>query len=284
MNIFIERYKQMGESISFITPARTIRVNTNKTNATILKKRLGVRRSGVEMNKVSFVKNAFTVKSRFNVVSTPEYLSGYFYIQSAAAQIPVEILNPKGLVLDAFAAPGGKTTQLAEYCDVIAVEQKKERFQALINNLERLGTTNVIAYNMDFRAVKKQFDYILFDVPCSGNFILEGKKWFRNNSLKRIEERSNLQKELLSHAINLLNKGGTLVYSTCSLEPEENEFVLQYALDNFEVKLEKVNSIGDPGLTEVFGKKLDSSMKLCRRLWPHKTNTIGFFIAKLKKC
>jgi tRNA (cytosine40_48-C5)-methyltransferase len=284
MNEFIHRYREMGEEISFVKVLRTIRVNTKKVTAEELEKRLSQRRFGVEMHRVSFVKNAFTVASKFNVVSTPEYLLGQFYIQSAATQIPVEVLNPKGVVLDCFAAPGGKTTQLAEYCDVVAVEQKKERFEALLNNLERLGCDNVIAYNMDMRVVTKKFDYIMFDVPCSGNYILEGRRWFRKNSMKRINERSDLQKELLSHAIGLLNEGGSLLYSTCSLEPEENEFVLQFALDNFNVKLEKIDCVGDPGLTNIFGKKLDKSMKYCRRLWPHKTNTIGFFIARLKKC
>jgi tRNA (cytosine40_48-C5)-methyltransferase len=282
MNIFTKRYEEMGEKISFIKIPRTIRVNTTKISATNLKERL--EKKGIEVEKVPFVKNAFYIRSYFNIVSSPEYLLGLFYIQDAAAQIPVDVLKPKGLVLDGFAAPGGKTTQLAEFCDVIAVEQKKERFTALENNLERLGIRNCIGYQMDFRSVNEKFDYILVDAPCSGNFMLEGKQWFKKNSMRRIEERARLQKELLSHAINLLNKDGVLVYSTCSLEPEEDEFVLQYALDNFNVKLEKIDCIGDPGFTAVFGKKLDKSMTFARRLWPHKTGTIGFFIARLRKC
>ena len=282
MNIFTERYKEMGEDIAFVNIPRTIRVNTKKITASQLKKRLEAR--NVELKKVPFIDNAFYVKSRFNIVSTPEYLLGLFYIQDAATQIPATVLKPKGVVLDGFAAPGGKTTQLAECCDVVAVEQKAERFDALANNLERLGIDNCIAYQMDFRQITKKFDYILLDVPCSGNYALEGKDWFKKNSLKRIEERARLQKELLSHAISLLNKNGVLVYSTCSLEPEEDEFVIQYALDTFDVKLEKIDSVGDSGYTKVFGKNLDSTMKYCRRLWPHKTKTVGFFIARLRKC
>ncbi len=274
MNIFTKRYKQLGEDISFPKLRRTIRVNTRKISPQKLKNRLEKR--GVELEKVPFVKNGFYVKSRFNVVSTPEYLLGLFYIQDAASQLPVEILSPKGLVLDCCAAPGGKTTQLSEHCNVIAIDNKRERFTSLTNNLERLGVDNCIAYLMDFRQVTKKFNYILLDAPCSGNYMLEGKLWFRNNSLKRVQERSNLQKELISHAISLLNKNGTLVYSTCSLEPEEDEEVIQFALDNFPVKLEKIKCIGDPGLTK--------TTKHCRRLWPHKTNTIGFFVAKLRKC
>ena len=110
------------------------------------------------------------------------------------------------------------------------------------------------------------------------------KLWIRKNTMKRVLERAEKQKEYIAHAISLLEKDGVLVYSTCSLEPEENEFVIQYALENFDVKLEKVESIGDQGLTKVFGKNMDPSMKLCKRFWPHKTKTIGFFVARLRKC
>ena len=282
MSPWQKRYEQMGGDIQMFKLNRCIRVNTKKISAEDLKVRLEAK--NVELEKVSFLENAFfVINSRFNLVSSPEYLSGLFYIQAAAAQVPVEVLKPEGLVLDAFAAPGGKTTQLAEACDVVAVDNKRERFEALQNNLERLGVDNCIAYLMDFRAVKKSFKYILLDVPCSGNYMLD-KLWIRKNTMKRVLERAEKQKEYIAHAISLLEKDGVLVYSTCSLEPEENEFVIQYALENFDVKLEKVESIGDQGLTKVFGKNMDPSMKLCKRFWPHKTKTIGFFVARLRKC
>ena len=280
--MFKARYKEMGGDLKVVKLKRCIRVNTKKISPEKLKERLEKKK--VVLEKVPFLKNSFYVmSSRFNLVSCPEYLLGLFYIQEAATQVPVEIMKPKGLVLDACAAPGGKTSQLSEYCDVIAVENKAERLGILENNLERLGVDNCIAYLMDFRAVRKKFDYILLDAPCSGNFMLENN-WLRKNNLRRVQERSELQKELIGHAISLLNKDGVLVYSTCSLEPEEDEFVIQYALDNFDVKLEIINCIGDDGLTNIFGRKLDKNMKYCKRFWPHKTKTIGFFIARLRKC
>ena len=281
MNIFMQRYREMGEIPTFVKSKRAIRVNTNKISLEALQERL--EKKEVAMQRIFFLKNAFWIKAKFNLVSSPEYLLGLFYFQDAAAQIPVEVLNPKGLVLDCCAAPGGKTTQLAEYCTVIAVENNRERFVALENNLERLGIKNVIAYQMDLRDVKKTFDYILLDAPCSGNYALE-ENWMRKNSIKRIHERAERQKELLAHALSLLYKDGVLVYATCSLEPEEDEFVIQFALDHFSVKVEKIDCIGDAGLTNIFGRTLDPSIKNCRRLWPHKTNTIGFFIARLRKC
>jgi len=283
MNIFAERYKKLGNPAKTVEIKQTIRVNTLKTTKEKLIQRLEAR--NIEVEEIPFVKNGlYILSSRFNIVSTPEYAIGLFYIQEAASQLPVEVLNPKKLCLDGCAAPGGKTTQIAEQCDVIAVDIREDRLKALQNNVERLGVKNCSAYAMDFRGVTDKFDYILLDSPCSGNFVLEGKMWFRKQTLKRINERSELQKTLISHAIELLNKDGTLVYSTCSLEPEENEMVIQYALDNHKIRLEKVDCIGDEGLVDVFGVKLDKEIKKCRRLWPWKTNTQGFFIAKIRKC
>jgi len=283
MNIFAERYKKLGEPAKTVETKKAIRVNTSKITKEKLIERLEAR--NIEVEEIPFTKNGlYILKSHFNIVSTPEYVLGLFYIQEAASQLAVEVLNPKGLCLDACAAPGGKTTQIAEQCDVIAVDSREDRLIPFQNNIERMGVKNCAAYNMDFRGVRDKFDYILLDAPCSGNFVTEGKIWFRKQSMKRIYERAELQKQLISHAIELLNKNGTLVYSTCSLEPEENEMIIQYALDYHKIKLEKVNVIGDSGLTDVFGTKLNKEIKKCRRLWPWKTNTQGFFIAKITKC
>ena len=103
-------------------------------------------------------------------------------------------------------------------------------------------------------------------------------------SLVQPENRAKLQKGLVSAAVKVLKPGGTLVYSTCSLEPEEDELVIDWALSNHPLCLQTVDlTIGDPGLTNVHGKELHPDIKKCRRLWPHKTGTQGFFLAKLKK-
>jgi len=206
-----------------------------------------------------------------------------FYIQDAASQIPAGLLNPEGIVLDGFAAPGGKTTQLAESADVLAIDNNPIRMKKLFNNVERLGMKNIVAYTMDFMELRTHFDYILCDMPCSGNYMLESN-WIKKNSQERINERSRIQKQYLSHAISLLNDDGVLLYCTCSLEPEEDEYVIEHALNHHRVCLEPLNTIGDEGLTKVFGETLDTSMKNCRRLWPEKTKTIGFFMARLRKC
>ena len=280
--MFKQKYERMGGSLKKIPLKRCIRVNTTKISPQQLKRRLEKR--GVKLRPIPFVNHGFYVENtRFNLVSCPEYLLGLFYIQDAASQIPAEILKPKTVVLDAFAAPGGKTTQLSEYADVLAIEKNPARMKKLLNNVERLGIGNIIAYTMDFMDVSGQFPYILCDMPCSGNYMLEAN-WIKKNTQKRINGRSNLQKQYLSHALSLLKKNGILLYCTCSLEPEEDEVVIDYALKHHAVCLEPINTIGDDGLINIFGKQLDTSLRYCKRLWPAKTKTIGFFMARLRKC
>lgn len=280
--MFKEKYEKMGGSLTPVNLKRCIRVNTNKILSDDLVKRL--KKRGVKLEKIPYVENGYYINnSRFNLVSSPEYLLGLFYIQDAASQIPAEHLNPKDVVLDAFAAPGGKSIQLSYYADVIAIDNNPTRMKKLFNNVERMGINNLIAYTMDFKELNQSFDYMLCDMPCSGNYTLE-KNWTKKNNQERIEQRSILQKNYLSHAISLLKDDGVLMYCTCSLEPEEDEFVIQHALENHKVVLEPIKTIGDDGLNKIFGKKLDPSMSLCKRLWPFRTQTNGFFMARLRKC
>ena len=278
---FSERYSQMQGSLKPIRIPRCIRTNTQKISSEELYTRLTKR--GVHLKKIPFLTNGFSIHSpRFNLVSTPEYLLGLFYIQDAATQLPAELLKPHSVTLDGFAAPGGKTTHLACYAPVIAIENNLQRLDKLHNNLERLGIQNCITYHMDFLELQQHFSSILLDVPCSGNYMLE-PNWITKNSLTRIQERAQTQKQYLTHALNLLKPKGTLIYCTCSLEPEENEMVLQHALNTHPISLEPINTIGDPGLTHFEKHQFHDSMKHCRRLWPAKTNTIGFFIARMTK-
>jgi 16S rRNA C967 or C1407 C5-methylase (RsmB/RsmF family) len=123
---------------------------------------------------------------------------------------------------------------------------------------------------------------VLLDAPCSGNYAGD-IEWFQNHSLRDIHALANIQRQLLSAGMAVLKKGGTLVYSVCSLEPEECEMIIDWALRELPVQLEPVVTIGEPGLTSAFGQKLSSELSKTRRLWPHKTGTQGFFIAKLRK-
>lgn len=280
MNPFVERYKKMGFEYKPIVLKKSFRVNTSKIQPELLISRL--KKKGIEIEKIPFLKHGYWYESSFSLGASPEYLLGFLQPQEAASQIPVEVLNPKGVVWDMCAAPGSKTSQLAIYAEaVIATDINKDRLFSLNNNLERLSIKNVSTYVLDANKVNKKFDFILLDAPCSGNFLSQ-KDWFIRRTLKDPEKNSELQKELFAVAIKNLNNKGTLVYSTCSLEPEEDELVIDWALNNFKIELEEIDIIGSEGITEFNGKKLNEEIKKCRRIWPDKTQ--GFFIAKIKKC
>lgn len=283
-NEFTARYIELGGRADIFSLPECIRVNPLKITAEELIKRL--KKKGFELEKVKFLENGYYVtKARHAISALPEHLMGYFYIQEAASQIPAEVLNPskEDIVLDACAAPGGKATQLALKAKaVIALESQHNRMPALINNFERMGIKNAILCNTDARTFEPEikFNKILVDAPCSGNYIADNK-WFSKQKLPNFEERAEIQKEILSNVANLLEDKGELVYSTCSLEPEENEMVVDWMVKELGMKVLDINCIGDKGITNPFGKELDKSVEKCRRLWPYKTGTQGFFIAKL---
>ncbi len=285
---FQTRYREIGGDLKPVEIMPTIRINTLLTTAKEIIPRL--EKLGVKLERIPFTKNGYRVlESPFSLGAITEYLLGYYYLQEAAAQLPVDVLDAKStdIVLDMCAAPGGKTTQLAAAMDnkgsIISYELKPHRITGLLVNLERCNVKNTTVIQGDVRKEIKQFSKILLDAPCSGNYLLE-EGWLDKRTLDDIQKSSDIQKRLLQKAIELLAPNGTLVYSTCSLEPEENEMVIDWALENFPVKLQKVSlSVGQPGLTKAFGKQMNPDLALCRRLWPYKTGTEGFFIAKLVK-
>lgn len=294
MNIFLERYKQLGQDINpnQIKVKQAIRINTLKINPEELVERLELER--VQLIKIPFLDNGYWIESsEFSVGAATEHLLGYYYVQETAAQIPVQILDPKedDLVLDMSAAPGGKTTQIAQYMNnkgaVIALDINNMRLISLRNNLERLGVKNTIMYQLDAKFVSNlgiKFDKILLDAPCSGNFAVD-PKWLDKRKLEDIKTSAKTQKQLFTAAVDALEENGELIYSTCSLEPEENEFIVDWALSEFpELKIQKINfPIGDDGITNPFGIELNKNVKYSRRFWPNITGTQGFFIAKFRK-
>jgi len=138
---------------------------------------------------------------------------------------------------------------------------------------------------LDIFDFHRKFDKILLDAPCSGNFVIE-PDFFSKKTVQGFLERARLQKELLKAAYKCLNKNGILVYSTCSLEPEENERVIDWFLRKYDdMKLEKISlkiPNASPGLTKAFDNEFSPELKKCMRIWPS-SGMQGFFIAKLVK-
>jgi 16S rRNA C967 or C1407 C5-methylase (RsmB/RsmF family) len=124
------------------------------------------------------------------------------------------------------------------------------------------------------------FDRILLDVPCSGNYASDDQ-WLNRRTHADIERNAKMQREILASTVKCLAPNGEIVYSTCSLEPEEDELNMDWAIKNLGLSIQAVDCIGEAGLTEVFGRKLDPQVAKCKRLWPGLTQ--GFFACKLKK-
>lgn len=285
---FVDRYERLGWKLKDVKPRQAIRLNITNIEGKSLEERLEA--IGVEVEKVPFLETGYWVLgSKVSVGATAEYLLGLYSVQEAAAQIPATLFTDlKGkTVLDACAAPGGKTVQLADLMGntgvVVALDVRKRRLAALANHLERCHVSNAVVYELDARQVsrlKLKFDRVLLDAPCSGNFAAD-RNWFKRRTLKDVERNARLQREILAEAAACLSDDGELVYSTCSLEPEENEVNMDWAVKHLDLRIEEVDCYGDKGLTEVFGSRLDASVEWCRRIWPGETQ--GFFACKLKK-
>jgi len=285
---FIDRYKKLGWEYCEPKLKQAIRFNTaNIMPAAAVQ---GLRELGLQVEKIPFLDNGYWVeKARFSAGATSEYLLGLYSIQEAAAQIPVSLFTELEArsVLDACAAPGGKTTQLADLMHstgmVVALDIDRKRLTALSNHLERCRVKNTVAYELDAREVSQlgmKFNRILLDMPCSGNFATDDK-WFQRRTIRDVERNAGLQREILAETVKVLDDDGEIIYSTCSLEPEEDEVNINWAVRHLNLKVEKINSYGQEGLTNVFGQSLDPSISNCRRIWPEQTQ--GFFVCRLTK-
>lgn len=269
---------------------KAIRVNTIRTDPGALLKRL--RSKGFRLSQVPWTEYGYFVeKEPFSIGATTEYLLGYYFLQDPASMYACEVLDPKDdeLVLDMAAAPGGKTTYLAQRMGgrgvVVALELNRERMRSLRSNVTRLGLENVIGVRMDaleVRELKLDFDRILLDAPCTGTGTLPKSPQAGQKGPEDVERCTRLQKRLLEAACSVLKPRGLLLYSTCSILPEEDELMVQWALDELPLRLEKVER-GEPAFTECYGQRLRPEMRRARRFYPHLHGTQGFFLALMRK-
>ena len=225
-----------------------------------------------------------------------EHLLGYYYIQEVSSMLSIIALDPRPgeLVLDVAASPGSKTTQIAAKMDnkgtLIANDVKLDRIMILASNLEKNGVTNCIVTKNDgvglcMRLAKSQFkfDKILLDAPCSGEGTLRSSpKTFLMWNPKMIKNFAGLQKKLFANAVKCLKVGGSIVYSTCTHAPEEDEGVVQFALDNFPLKLESLSLPIKcrPGLSSWKEESFSKEIQKCCRIYPQDNDSEGFFVAK----
>jgi 16S rRNA (cytosine1407-C5)-methyltransferase len=233
------------------------------------------------------------------LTALPEYNQGLFYIQNLSSMIPALVLDPKkdDLVLDLAAAPGSKTTQLAALMqnsgEIVANDISSTRIFKLKSVLETLGITNTKTINMPGEKVwqkyPEHFDKVLIDSPCSmeGRFTLLEEKSFSQWSTKKVKQLAKQQQWLLRSAISATKVGGTIVYSTCTIAPEENEGVIEWILQKEKeaVIIEPIilpEFTFQPVLKEWKNKPFSTAVSnTCRILPSHSME--GFYIAKIRK-
>lgn len=259
----------------------TLRVNLLKTDTKSVMEELF--RCGIETERVDWYDSALTVKNvrEESLVSTDIYRNGQIYLQSLSSMLPPLYLEPRAdeNILDMTAAPGGKTTQMSALsygrAFITACERDAFRVERLRFNIEKQGAPRVTVLKTDALKLDDyfQFDKILLDAPCSGSGTLNLKRSVKISE-KLVDNSVVLQKNLLIKALKLLKKGGTLVYSTCSVLPCENEKVIEFALERGQAELVPLQPFAS--LPCICGKE----GTICVR--PNELFE-GFFVAKLKK-
>jgi len=288
----------------FFRPLKTfIRVNTLKISVEELKKILREKNWKFEQPLKSFLE-AIKIESRLSpgeLGNCKEHQLGYYYVQELSSMLPPLLLNPKEdeIIFDCCAAPGSKTTEVSALMKnkglIVANDIKIDRIKALTTNLQRCGCMNIIvtkanASGLAFRLKERNFyfDKILLDAPCSGEGTirkdLKTLKIWNENMIKKL---SGNQKDLIKNCFAVLKKNGVMVYSTCTLAPEENEEVIDFLIKNYptEVKIEdvKLEIKTRKGVTEWRNKKYDEQVKNCLRIYPQDNDCEGFFIAKIRR-
>lgn len=222
---------------------------------------------------------------------------GDIYIQDLASMLPARVLDaaPGDRVLDLCAAPGSKTTQLAELMQnrgiIVANDSSNRRIRSLVFNLRRLGASNVCVMKGYGELFGNQyfetFDAVLLDAPCSALGTLhkspEVLEWWEP---RRSERLAVQQRSLIQSGLKALKPGGVLVYSTCTVAPQENEDVLEFALDRFPIEIEEIHLPRmrvHPGLTAFGNTRYSPALERAVRIYPHENPCEGFFIARLRK-
>ncbi len=295
----LERYRPVVEDWERFLEANhspesvTLRVRSGLTSGAELRGRLA--RDGFRVEPVPGLDAYLRVtRGPGSVAQTVDHWLGFFHVQQAVMALPSLALGVSAgeRVLDLCAAPGGKTTHLSELMretgPLVAVEPKEKRIRGLLGNIYRLGYRNVIVVAADGRSLAEgtAFDRVLVDAPCSG----EG-------NYRRQEDRrprwtpefsayvTRVQEALLRRAIRLTRPGGTIVYSTCTYAPEENEAVVDRVLRDAPVSIEDVplEFPHAPGLTRWAGERFDREVAKTWRVYPHHMDSGGLYMALLRR-
>jgi NOL1/NOP2/sun family putative RNA methylase len=258
-----------------------------------------LRTLGWRGNRYDWFIDGYTVESSIEPIRDSSLVAaGKVFIQNAASWLPVLALDPQKneAILDVCAAPGGKTSHIAASVDnqahIVANDNSRARLAKLRATMERLGATAEYSlYDASSLARKMEgrlFDKILLDTPCSGEGLmrLDRDADFTTWSVAHIKRLQQLQKRIITQSWQLLKPGGSLVYSTCTMAPEENEAVVDYLLRSEDTATIVPFDLSLPSrvkpVTEWNGRQFNSSVASCLRLKPSE-HIEAFFVCKISK-
>ena len=252
-----------------------------------------LKKRGVHLEKAFETDHPFYLAPEpISLGNLPEYFAGFIHPQALTSCLASLVLVPQkaAYVLDMCAAPGGKTSHLAQLMEntgtIVANELYPSRHPGLGHTLSRLGVLNTVVtdYQAQQFPLKQRFDFVLADVPCSG----EGRfrqidKSYTYSERESKKKLPDLQKKIILRGFDLLKEEGLMLYATCTYNPEENESVVDHLLKNRDAELLPVD-VGldhEPGICEWRQTEYDPQLKRTARFYPHRIDSVGFFMARI---
>jgi 16S rRNA (cytosine967-C5)-methyltransferase len=282
----VENTERMCE-MNLVPPSQTARVNTAKASVEDVISMLKAQGFDVEKGEVA---EESIVSNKGNLAYSNAYKNGFITIQDESSMLVARTLGvePGQTVYDSCAAPGGKTTHIAELMKgtgtVISTDLHEHKVRLIKEQADRLGLSNIEVKAMDSRKArevfqKEMFDKILVDAPCSGFGVIRRKPDLKyTKTMQDVKQLATIQSAILGEVAPLVKKGGTLVYSTCTIDKEENTEVVRAFLENnqdFEI---------DMSINDLVPHKLEAYIQDgMLQLLPHYFGTDGFFIVRLKR-
>lgn len=288
---------------------KSVRVNTLKISVEDFKAYAS--KKGWKLEQVPWCREAFFIdrENREEALGRdPLHLLGGFYMQESASMLPAELLGaqPGDAILDMSAAPGSKTTEIGAKMNgrgvIVANDIQEKRLWTLKSSIHRSGVINTIVTKKVgqwfAKHMTERFDHVLCDAPCTAQgTVRKDSDALKYCSIESIEKMARLQYQLLESAIHSAKVGGTIVYSTCTLCPEENEGIILQMLERFPGQIEIVDprTTGITGDSTYFDEAIEDSIKVQKsltphssslpliRLWPQTYDTEGFFSAIIRK-
>ncbi|MFN6531013.1 16S rRNA (cytosine(967)-C(5))-methyltransferase RsmB [Nostoc sp. ChiSLP03a] len=281
-------FAETEQLCEWMNQSPTIDLRINPLRTSIEKVETALQSAGVLVRRIPHLPQALRfIGNTGSIQKLPGFKEGWWTVQDASAQLVSHLLDPQPgeVIIDACAAPGGKTTHIAELMadkgKIWACDRTASRLRKLQENSQRLNLQSIQIYTGDsrhFKQFQNTADRVLLDAPCSGLGTMHrhaDARW--RQTPESVRELSVLQRELLTHTSTFVKPGGVLVYATCTLHPAENEQVVSaFLADSPDWQIESPIGIDLPDST-------DSTPQGWFKLWPHRQDIDGFFMVRLRK-